>query len=118
MERHFSKLASSVFALALVVLAVNAWAAYLNTHALVENDGWVEHTHQVLLQLESLFGSLLDAESNQRGYLLTGEDSYLKLPPGTHPRHDRKRPRKPAAEDRDRLTALRADIDRQLTELT
>jgi signal transduction histidine kinase/CheY-like chemotaxis protein/CHASE3 domain sensor protein len=118
MERTFSKLATGGFALALAVLAVNAWVSYHNTRSLVENDGQVEHSHHVLLQLQNLFGSLLDAESNQRGYLLTGEDSYLKLPPSTHPRVDKKHPRKPVAEDRDRLTALRADIDRQLAELT
>ena len=78
MERNFGKAATAGFALTLVVLAVNAWVSYQNTRRLVENDGRVDHTHRVLIQLESLLTALLDAETGQRGYLLTGEDRYLK----------------------------------------
>lgn len=39
---------------------------------------WVKHTNQVLLKLKD-FGSLLkDIETGQRGYVLTGQDSYLE----------------------------------------
>jgi PAS domain S-box-containing protein len=78
MERNIGKLAVAGFALTLVVLAVNAWVSYQNTHQLVENDRRVAHTHRVLIQLESLLTALLDAETGQRGYLLTGEDRFLK----------------------------------------
>jgi len=39
---------------------------------------WVDHTYQVLNVVERLSSSLTEAESAQRGYLLTREDSYLK----------------------------------------
>jgi PAS domain S-box-containing protein len=78
MDRTVGKLATLGFALTLVVLAVNAWVSYQNTRQLVENERSVDHTHRVLLQLESLLTSLLDVETGQRGYLLTGEERYLK----------------------------------------
>ncbi len=38
---------------------------------------WVTHTHQVLLELESVGNSLLNVETGQRGYVLTGAEHYL-----------------------------------------
>lgn len=42
------------------------------------SEQWVTHTHEVLATLESLTSQLKDAETGQRGYLLTSEESYLK----------------------------------------
>ena len=39
---------------------------------------WVEHTHEVIVTSEILLGQLRDAETGQRGYLLTGEPEYLE----------------------------------------
>ena len=38
----------------------------------------IEHTYQVLAAAESLRSSIEDAETGQRGYLLTGEQRYLQ----------------------------------------
>ncbi len=38
---------------------------------------WVTHTQEVLLELESLGSSLLNVETGQRGYVLTGAEHYL-----------------------------------------
>ncbi len=39
---------------------------------------WVEHTQNVQLQLSQLHSLLIEAETGQRGYLLTGQQEYLK----------------------------------------
>ncbi|KJH70886.1 CHASE3 domain-containing protein [Aliterella atlantica] len=39
---------------------------------------WVQHTHEVLLELETILSNMTDAETGQRGYLLTGDDRYLE----------------------------------------
>ncbi|HET9853412.1 MAG TPA: CHASE3 domain-containing protein, partial [Methylomirabilota bacterium] len=39
---------------------------------------WVSHTHEVMTQLEQVVSTLEDAETGQRGYLLTGERVYLE----------------------------------------
>ena len=48
----------------------------------LERDGneklsWVNRTNEVLLESEKLLGFLRDAETGQRGYLLTHDASYL-----------------------------------------
>jgi diguanylate cyclase (GGDEF)-like protein len=42
-----------------------------------EKLGWVIHTHEVLNSAEKLLSSMTDAETGQRGYLLTGDPAYL-----------------------------------------
>jgi PAS domain S-box-containing protein len=42
-------------------------------HNLSMDDRWQDHPRQVLLALEQSMGALLDAESAQRGYLVTGD---------------------------------------------
>lgn len=42
------------------------------------SEQWVTHTHEVLTTLESITSQLNDAETGQRGYLLTSEETYLK----------------------------------------
>jgi PAS domain S-box-containing protein len=42
------------------------------------SNQWSIHTHQVLEKVESLLSEMKDAETGQRGYLLTGDDRYLE----------------------------------------
>ncbi|WP_203818465.1 methyl-accepting chemotaxis protein [Paractinoplanes ferrugineus] len=65
------------FAVPLFVLCVVGTLAYRNTTTLERNSGQVAHTYQVLQGLDEITGVLKDAESGQRGYLITGEAAYL-----------------------------------------
>ncbi len=60
------------------LLIFNAATSYRNTLKLIENEQWVSHTHEVLTELEATLSTLKDAETGQRGYLLTGEERYLE----------------------------------------
>jgi methyl-accepting chemotaxis protein len=66
------------FGLAGLMLLVIAFISYRNISSLIANDAWVEHSHQVRIDLAGLLSGLKDAETGQRGYLLTGADSYLE----------------------------------------
>src|ERR1700723_3054732 len=66
------------FALGPIILAIIGWVAYTNTIALVESLNRQQHTYQVLQQAEVVNKLLLDAETGQRGFLLTGADRYLQ----------------------------------------
>ena len=59
-------------ALALGVVGLNAVVAQRNTRQLYDDAGWVDHTHQVLHGLGDVYVSVLEAESNARGYLVGG----------------------------------------------
>ncbi len=65
--------------LALIVLffLVSGGVAALNINVLRENSAKVQHTHQVITALGALSNTLQDAETGQRGFLLTGKEQYL-----------------------------------------
>jgi methyl-accepting chemotaxis protein len=66
------------YALALIILAVLGVVSYRNTTGLIEAMQMSTHTHQVLENLERALSTLKDAETGQRGYIITGEDRYLE----------------------------------------
>ena len=71
-----TKLGASL-AVALAVIAALGVGAYLSTEQLLETNNWVIHTHQVIEKLDSVSSMLQDAETGERGFLLTGEAEYL-----------------------------------------
>jgi len=61
-------------------LALLICVGILSFWSIVKNANerqWVNHTHLVLEKLDALSANLIDAETGERGYLLTGEESYL-----------------------------------------
>jgi len=67
-----------LLSLAAFVVAVNAGLAFRAIDSLLTSEHWVEHTWQVINDVEDLMGSAKDAETGARGYILTGEDPYLQ----------------------------------------
>jgi methyl-accepting chemotaxis protein len=61
----------------LIVLIAVGVVTDRNTTTLERNSGMVEHTYQVLRGLDAIASTLKDAETGQRGYIVTGEDRYL-----------------------------------------
>jgi PAS domain S-box-containing protein len=66
------------FAFALACLAVVGVVSYLSVVRLNEDAAWVEHTHEVLSRLELLLAAVTDSETAERGYVITGDESYLE----------------------------------------
>jgi signal transduction histidine kinase len=66
------------FAMVFATLAVNALISYLNVRRLHENRLAVERTHNTRLALSTLSRHLADAETGQRGFLITGQPGYLE----------------------------------------
>ena len=66
------------FSLALVAVVVVGAVSYQSIAKLTDTADWVEHTHKVLENLEGVLSDVKDAETGQRGYLLTGVDRYLE----------------------------------------
>jgi signal transduction histidine kinase/CheY-like chemotaxis protein len=61
-----------------VALLVNAGVAVVSLRHIAETNARVTHTHEVLEELRGLEDGLQDAERVQRGYILTGDRSYLE----------------------------------------
>ncbi len=65
------------FALICVILAGSFGIAYHNTRALIDANTWVAHTHEVLAALAATAGDLSDAQTGVRGFVITGDDTFL-----------------------------------------
>ena len=66
------------YGLALLVVGAVGVVAYRATAELVDSAGWVTHTHKVKEALSNVLSSVKDAETGQRGFVLTGEQRYLE----------------------------------------
>lgn len=65
----------TVTAIALIVIAVTG---YRSTKSLITNDELVAHTHEVRRQLAELLQHLIDAETGQRGFVITAKEEFLE----------------------------------------
>jgi signal transduction histidine kinase len=68
-------LGSGASALVLIVITI---LSILNIRTLLIRADWVNHTNEVLLSLENIISGLKDAETGQRGYLITHNPDYLE----------------------------------------
>ncbi len=66
------------FALGLVMIALLGVTSYESARLQMETNGRVRHTYLVMESLDEILSVLKDAETGQRGYILTGEDRYLE----------------------------------------
>jgi CheY-like chemotaxis protein len=63
--------------LVLTFFLLSGIIAYRNIEVLRTNSEKIWHTHRVIVALDELLSTAQDAETGQRGYLLTGNNRYL-----------------------------------------
>jgi len=69
---------SGAFAVALGLFVVTTIALSVNLARQRDSVGWIQHTDGVLRNIFAIETRILEAESGERGYLLTGERSYFE----------------------------------------
>lgn len=74
------------FAAALLILAALGVHAYRSIGGFARDASWVAHTHEVLVRLASISRDLSEAESAQRGFVITEDEQYLDPYRGLRPR--------------------------------
>ncbi|WP_348266579.1 CHASE3 domain-containing protein [Edaphobacter paludis] len=67
----------SLLLLAFGIVGLNTWLAFRSINSLVRSEAWVDHTWQAIDQVERIMSSAKDAETGNRGYLITGDQKYL-----------------------------------------
>ena len=87
------------FALPLLILVVVGGVSYWCTVRLIDTSRAVAQQHAVLEKVETLLGVLENAETGKRGFVITGEEDFLK------PYHNAVREYEPTLEELRRLTA-------------
>jgi methyl-accepting chemotaxis protein len=65
------------FAITLAIFVIVGAVSYQSVTKQTEAATWVAHTREVQNQLTQLLSNLQDAETGQRGYVITGVESYL-----------------------------------------
>jgi len=65
------------FGVTVAIFVIVGAVSYRSVARQNEHAEWVAHTHEVRNQLTVLLSSMQDAETGQRGYLITGLDRYL-----------------------------------------
>ena len=66
------------FGLSLVLLIGISITSYISVQNLLKSAALVDHTNLVLKKLESTISTMKDAETGQRGFLLTGNEEFLQ----------------------------------------
>jgi CheY-like chemotaxis protein/signal transduction histidine kinase/CHASE3 domain sensor protein len=106
----------------LIFFVISGLVAYFNLETLREDNAKIVHSHQVIAALDALLSAAQDAETGQRGFLLTGNDKYLDpynaalaaIPPKINELTELTNDN-PAQQPR--IAALRTHIDAKLAEL-
>ena len=60
------------------LLVINAWVSNGSVSRVVESNAKVAAAHQVLSELQTVLSTMQDAETGQRGFIITGRDNYLE----------------------------------------
>jgi PAS domain S-box-containing protein len=66
------------YGITILILLVVSLVSYLTLQNLYKSDKAVEHSGQVIQKLEKVLSVMKDAETGQRGFLLTGKENYLE----------------------------------------
>jgi methyl-accepting chemotaxis protein len=74
----FGKKIALGFAMAFGLLAIIGVVAYRSIDSLTKTSYAVTHSHTVLEHLANILNQLTDAETGQRGFVITGDDAYLE----------------------------------------
>ncbi|MDP9839901.1 CheY-like chemotaxis protein [Neorhizobium huautlense] len=107
---------------ALAFFVISAGVSWYNVQTLRENNQRVVHSHEVIVGLSDLLSYIQDAETGQRGFLLTNSDRYLE-PYNTAINAIPRRLDALAslisdnASQQQRLVALKSHVDGKLSEL-
>ncbi|MEH2104803.1 GAF domain-containing protein [Nostoc sp.] len=77
-RKQFFKRVAGGFGLASAILVLIGMISYQNTRILIDTSNQVQKTQEKINKLEELLSEIKDAETGQRGYILTGQESYLE----------------------------------------
>lgn len=77
MRWSIGKKIGSGFGSAVLALIIVGAVSYDSTIKLIDSAEWVRHTHEVINGLDEVLSGMKDAETGQRGYVITGEARYL-----------------------------------------
>jgi CheY-like chemotaxis protein/CHASE3 domain sensor protein/GAF domain-containing protein len=70
------KILAGVVFCSIILLSIPV-ISYYNSEKFKEANQWVNHTHEVLYEFEQVLNYCIDAETGERGYIITGDEKNL-----------------------------------------
>ena len=77
MNSNFKRNLLVGFSVSFVILTISSVASFLSIRKLLDSTKWVEHTQQVIYNLNEGNTVIVEAQTSMRGFLLTGQEEYL-----------------------------------------
>lgn len=65
------------FGISLLILLASSTASYVSIRKQIHNSAMVDHSRRVMSRVNKILQDLQNAETGQRGFLLTGMDKFL-----------------------------------------
>ena len=66
------------FCVPLLLLIINAVVVYFSIGKLLDTSQWVQHTQRVISGGQELSKLMIDMETGERGFLITGKEPFLE----------------------------------------
>ncbi len=66
------------YGIVLIFIFIMSSISYLSISSLIETSNWVSHTYEVIGKTDTLITHMVDMETGQRGFLLTGNEIFLE----------------------------------------
>jgi len=61
----------------MLILIISSVASFLSIKSLLDSNNWVNHTQEVIYNLNAGAAELVDAQTTMRGFLVTGRNEFL-----------------------------------------
>ncbi|MFH6995397.1 response regulator [Flavobacterium sp. FlaQc-48] len=61
----------------LLVLMISSTASFISIKSLLDSNSWVNHTQDVIYNLNEGSAIITEAQTSMRGYLITGDEQYV-----------------------------------------
>lgn len=78
MAKRSRRFELTAFGLAVALVVLVAFLGYRSSAAQIETARWVDHSHEVIRELNAVLMAAVDAETGRRGYAITNEESFLE----------------------------------------
>lgn len=77
MDTNFRRNLFVGFSISFAILLISSLASYFSITKLLDSTKWVDHTQQVIYNLNGGNTVVLEAQTSMRGFLITGKEEFL-----------------------------------------
>jgi PAS domain S-box-containing protein len=73
-----TRVRNALFVFAIILLGFFSWFSYYRIKKMINSSEMVNHSNLVILKIEEVLSIVKDAETGQRGFLITGDSAFFQ----------------------------------------